>query len=511
MVNYLNIIHNLDREAKYWGILLGSWFERFTEIFFNRYLNLISLVKKYKIDKVIINEDYNHSLKFNFTSEIQYFCSDMNWNLNFYSKMIKNLDLPIKNLEIIYIESQPVNFIDEKKGGLFKNLRDLVLSNMNFSGNPDFMIAKTGLKLFDEIKLNYLLNKKFNYFYLEKYEKHLKIKPYNKNLRYSQFSKFEIKDKIDKCFFELLIECIPNIYLESYKDNIDKVKSSSLPRKVKKIFTLYGYDVFDFFKLWTAEQTVNGAKYLVGQHGTFFSRDFKNSLIYKSFDNFFIWENKKNNKNIEFFNPKLIYRDKINLNKNGGILIVSRARRHECEFYNTGQDYDLLIYSYVNLIKKISKNVTTDITFRFRNFKSHYFEEEKKILEKNFPFIKFDYGDKKIEKILKNYRLCLFNYNSTGFLENLSYGFPSISYWSNFYVHVSPAYKEVIDDMVKSGLIFKDQDSLVSELKKFWSKVDVWWNFEERKKAIENIVRTYSKLPSKKQAINELKNILLQC
>ena len=70
MVNYLNIIHNLDREAKYWGILLGSWFERFTEIFFNRYLNLISLVKKYKIDKVIINEDYNHSLKFNFTSEI---------------------------------------------------------------------------------------------------------------------------------------------------------------------------------------------------------------------------------------------------------------------------------------------------------------------------------------------------------------------------------------------------------------------------------------------------------
>ena len=65
--------------------------------------------------------------------------------------------------------------------------------------------------------------------------------------------------------------------------------------------------------------------------------------------------------------------------------------------------------------------------------------------------------------------------------------------------------------MVKSGLIFKDQDSLVSELKKFWSKVDVWWNFEERKKAIENIVRTYSKLPSKKQAINELKNILLQC
>ena len=36
--------------------------------------------------------------------------------------------------------------------------------------------------------------------------------------------------------------------------------------------------------------------------------------------------------------------------------------------------------------------------------------------------------------------------------------------------------------MVKSGLIFKDQDSLVSELKKFWSKVDVWWNFEERKR-----------------------------
>ena len=34
--------------------------------------------------------------------------------------MIKNLDLPIKNLEIIYIESQPVNFIDEKKLGLFK-------------------------------------------------------------------------------------------------------------------------------------------------------------------------------------------------------------------------------------------------------------------------------------------------------------------------------------------------------------------------------------------------------
>ena len=69
MVNYLNIIHNLDRyNIKHFT---SSWFERFTEIFFNRYLNLISLVKKYKIDKVIINEDYNH-LKFNFTSEIQF-------------------------------------------------------------------------------------------------------------------------------------------------------------------------------------------------------------------------------------------------------------------------------------------------------------------------------------------------------------------------------------------------------------------------------------------------------
>ena len=109
-----------------------------------------------------------------------------------------------------------------------------------------------------------------------------------------------------------------------------------------------------------------------------------------------------------FFNPKLIYRDKINLNKNGGILIVSRARRHECEFYNTGQDYDLLIYSYVNLIKKISKNVTTDITFRFRNFKSHYFEEEKKNFGKKiFLLLNLTMETKKLKKSLKNYRLCL--------------------------------------------------------------------------------------------------------
>ena len=37
-----------------------------------------------------------------------------------------------------------------KKGGLLKFKRPC-FSNMNFSGNPDFMIAKTGLKLFDEL------------------------------------------------------------------------------------------------------------------------------------------------------------------------------------------------------------------------------------------------------------------------------------------------------------------------------------------------------------------------
>ena len=284
-----------------------------------------------------------------------------------------------------------------------------------------------------------------------------------------------------------------------------------MPKKVKKIFTSYGYDIYDLLKLWIANQVNLGSKYIVAQHGSIFARDFRKNLIYEYFDKFLVWGEERKNKDLTLFNTKIIYRKKINYKKNGGILIVSRAMRNECEIYNATSDYFSLFFSYVSLIDKIQKNITKDITFRFRNFKYELISHEHEYLKKRFPYLKFDFGKKKLQHQLSKFRICLFNYNSTGFSENISMNFPTIGYWPNFNVHSDSTFYDINESLIKEKIWFKNEDILVREVKNIWNDLDKWWESPNLIKTKQNIIKKYSLMPPKTKKLSQFIEILDKC
>ena len=511
LVKYLNEYHDKNYKSRFWGILLGTWYERFVNIFYNRYYNILFAKDNFNIDEVFINKEKDISFEMKGTKEIEYFSNDLNWNFNFYLYLVHNSDIDFKKINYVNFEKKNINFINPIKERYSFNLKKVLFNLINNKKEVNTLALGTDLKLIDEIKLNFLLNKKLIYIFLDQLEEKAISLKIDYELRSSKLRKFDFKNQLDKCFFNILINCLPTIYMEGLSLNLKKIKELNLPKKVKKIFTSYGYDIYDLLKLWIANQVNLGSKYIVAQHGSIFARDFRKNLIYEYFDKFLVWGEERKNKDLTLFNTKIIYRKKINYKKNGGILIVSRAMRNECEIYNATSDYFSLFFSYVGLIDKIQKNITKDITFRFRNFKYELISHEHEYLKKRFPYLKFDFGKKKLQHQLSKFRICLFNYNSTGFSENISMNFPTIGYWPNFNVHSDSTFYDINESLIKEKIWFKNEDILVREVKNIWNDLDKWWESPNLIKTKQNIIKKYSLMPPKTKKLSQFIEILDKC
>ena len=483
----LNHIHKVNFSTRAWDIVMGYWLRNYIYLSYKTYLQLKTVIKKYDIEKIYLTEfeDYDFTVS-NTEAFGEIAATNVDWYLCFCSKLYDYFKFGNKNIEKFSNKSQEVktndlNYIKNNKI-LIKAL-NLIGKFLKF--NNDAFIYGTYLPFKEEKKLE-LYFKQFPTFYKEP-----KIIDEIKDFKTRDVIAYPSNDEeknIENFIRENLKIFIPKFIIENF-EKIKKIsKSNNFPQNPKFIFTssLYAYD--ETFKVYAASQVMKKKPYYVGQHGnnyfTCIHNNYLSELNYS--DKFLSWGYQKKEKIKNLFHFKTLNK-RISYKSNGKLIIVfDHLSNVPDNLYFTPDVISKHILSITSVIKRLDKSIRKDTILRLnQSFYKEIFGIKYFNLLKDIG-ITIDDGKKNWSKLIKEARLCLFTYDSTGFLENYIYNIPSIIFSNKNYLNCInnesyPKYKE----LQKNEILFDEEENLTKHINSKWNDIYSWWNSERTKKTLD--------------------------
>ena len=95
-----------------------------------------------------------------------------------------------------------------------------------------------------------------------------------------------------------------------------------------------------------------------------------------------------------------------------------------------------------------------------------------KIVNKNLKI----YEDRiNFSQISKKTKIFLFNYDSTGFYENLIMNIPSVYFATDALNHLNNKSKDIYNELEENKIIIQDRDLLKNHLEKIWATGNAPW------------------------------------
>jgi putative transferase (TIGR04331 family) len=91
----LNNIHKVNKQERYWNILIGPWLLRLLTIYFDRYIQIKKIIKKNPNLKAISIKSVPYKFTPNDTQEFVDLCIDDPFNENICAEILKELQVNI--------------------------------------------------------------------------------------------------------------------------------------------------------------------------------------------------------------------------------------------------------------------------------------------------------------------------------------------------------------------------------------------------------------------------------
>ena len=84
-------------------------------------------------------------------------------------------------------------------------------------------------------------------------------------------------------------------------------------------------------------------------------------------------------------------------------------------------------------------------------------------------------------------KLCLFNYDSTGFLHNTLKNIPSITkVEKNFLNSINKKFEKKYQSLIDNKIMFDEEKNVITHINNNWSSINSWWGNKKTQKAINN-------------------------
>lgn len=510
----LNKIHSKNNyNSRFWEIIIGTWLKEFIRVSYKNYFQLKYIKENYSIEEIYL---LDHK-KFNFivdnTESFQWATSDLSWLYSFLSKLLDFIDFDCK--KIISTPKKLFFFYKEKKNKF--SIKDFLtfffkispLINNVFKNKNHILLTKTALPF----NFEKLLEIKF--FQLPTYyKKHdVKFKSINNSMRNSIILDTKISsDPLENFIRKNLKNFLPIHIVESFSD-IEKISNNiHFPKNPKFIFTSYSHVYDEVFKTYAAQKVNDKTPYYIGQHGnnyfSIMSRNYFSELSYS--DKYLSW-GFKNSENIKsMFNFKTLHK-KTKFNDKGKLIIIlDYINSSNMDLLDTEQKMEKHLKEFVLLINsldaKIRKNTILRLnpTFYSNFFGKKYFEDFKDLN------VALDDGKKNFFKLVKNSRLCLFNYDSTGILENFLLNHPSIFFCENTYQNnINYDFEKKYQLLIDNNIMFLNRLKILNHVNKNWDNIGEWWFSKKQQDTIKEFNSNYN-LNSNKYNFKKLENFLKQ-
>lgn len=501
----LNDLHKTNFNSRSWRIIIGHWLKRYVNAIYNRVKTIENCIEEYEILSYYSYSNNNfHFCTMDSYSAIWNF-NDDELNSILYSLILeeygfnKTKNVSCKNTKIY-------NYNINKKYN-YKFFFKSILSNTTkfFKKDKWGIIINSYLPKLEEIKLQFLLKQFPILWDTKNFSSNIKADLQNRKLISNSFSNNRT-DKITTFIYKYVFEFMPICYLEAFHDLNATTLKSILPKSPKFIFTSNNFDTDEVFKLYVANKIQTGTKYFVGQHGNNYGiHKYLNPTIEEiTSDKFLTWGwNDKLVSHIDTFIFKTVGKKK-SYNKNGKILLIQDMPYHRINFYDNTYEYVQYLNDQLKLYNNLSFDVKNLIEIRLHNSsKSFNFYEKERWID-NDKSITINYGEIDLYKTIKNSRIVIFTYDSTGLLETLSLNIPTLIYINNNLEFIRESAMEYYQLLIDAGILYTSYDTISDKINQIYENVDKWWNDENVQKARITFCNNYSRT-IKKPLINLMK------
>jgi putative transferase (TIGR04331 family) len=484
----LNKIHKVNWPVRSWKILIGPFLSRLIETIYEKWQVLENIKKKYPKIKIkgVSKKNFDFScVDFNDFTEKTH---TIEWNEQIYLYIIKNY-FSFKIIKEKILSNSP----KKKKGRKFYDIdfKNLILKFISLFFNL-FKKKKDGVIYFsyisgiwNKVKLNFMLGQ-FPQIILPQVLNSLKIKN-NTILWNHQRKKILIDSKkknLNNLINDLGAKIFPIIYLESFKKLKKISENRNFPSNPKFILTSAPATYKDeSFKFWAAKKIINSTKLITMQHGGVYGTEyFEHSVPRHELDisdTFLSWGWGKKSKIKKVPSP-IILNKNYRHNSNGKILLVFTDAREQFSYFSTdsfwGERSEIYVKEQIELISLLAKKLTNKFDIKLYPAKDFY---QKKISNEASAKIKksstriITHGTN-FNKLILNYKLSIFNYNGTTFLQTIGTNKPAMLFLDK---QIMPHKKnKIFSNLKKAGILHYDKNSLTNKILEVQPKIETWWN-----------------------------------
>ena len=495
----LNEVHCINKEEKYWKILISPWLNYFLEVIFDRWVMIDYALKNYNISEVnTLMKDANNAIPFDFSNFNSNVHTDT-WNDIIYGDILREIgSVPIK--EIIRDEDIKgssrikgrVNLTSKIKGRL-KTMVNWISSRL--SSSDDFFLLATYLPIKYEMALQWSLGQVPKFWFEPEIQLNINI---NSGLG-RRLSVDSWKDRGFENFArKLVFKYMPIVYLEGYGSLLKTVKKASWPSAPKAIFTSNSIYANEVFKAWAAEKVCNGSPLIIGQHGGNYGAsviNYSEDHEIEIADSFLSWgwDDPLKPNIIPMFNLKMVGK-KSNWNPKGYLFLVTMSlpRYSYCllsvpiasQFLNYLEDQ-------CRFIEALSPSAKEKLLVRLFP-KDNGWAQSDRYVEK-FPWLKIDISKTSIFDRMRDIRLYVSTYNATTFLESLYLNIPTIMYWDFRFWEISQGAQPYYDQLISSGILHDSPESAARKVEEIWHDVELWWESQELQTARKHFCSKFSR------------------
>ncbi|EMY69419.1 LIC12162 family transferase [Leptospira vanthielii] len=479
----LNEIHNVNHSLRYWRILIGPWLGYFMQMVFDRFEMLRILIERNielycKIDeslvKILVPNDMEDFGK-------KYLGDD--WNFAIYSYLLQNMksDNIYKQKINLKTESLKIRKISIKTQ-LSKVGKGILLSILNFwpsSNGP--LIISSYLPILSLLRIQIELGE------VPKIWKRIQCSSYRLNHQQRNWTlNLEFKSEFEVLLSKLIPIQMPTGYLEGYLELCRSVSRGPWPENPRFIFTSNEHNSSDYFKAYVGEKTERNVKYFLGQHGGHYGIgkwSFMEDHEIESSDRYLTWGWKDISKPnaISFASIKIIGINDYKFVKDGKLLLVTMSiPRYSYWMYSipVGSQWMNYFNDQVRFVRSLDTGIqVNDLVVRLPS--SDFNWNQNLRWRDIFPYIRLDYGNTKIEKLIQNSRIYVSTYNATTFLESMGRNTPTIIFWNPNHWEIRDTAVPFFEILKNVGIFHESPEEAAKMVNKIWNHVPEWWYSKE--------------------------------
>ena len=505
LVPALNSYHRVTLNLRSWEIILGPWLSQFVGYISRRYSTFMQVLEQNEISSINYFGVVPEYLAMNTTSDFAHKSQDSIWQ-----SMVDGIILKCLNLETLLIE-QSIFIANEI--GIKESLTDanstkhrlaILITRMFASRffNPKsnkYYLQATYLPYAVEARLHLLLRQVPSIRWISTPEA-INAGPIDDELRLDlarDFLRNHFSD-LQRCLNETLPYIFPKCFLEDFAELKKKTVTSSFPTSPRLIFTSNSFESDEVFKLWAAMKVQEGSYYVVGQHGNNYGT-LKGGLLteQRTADAFLTWGwHDSRNNTIPSFNLKVSGRRRLR-NKGNCIILMQDMLWNPTYPRDTDYEFDNYLKRQFDFVSRLHIDARKQLVVRLHHTSSTCRRDihlEWVEFLKSYPEVKIDLGYSPLKKMIKNSALVVHGYDSTGLLETLSQGIPSVAYIPGGLDHLNDVARDQYQLLVEAGLIFTNPDAAAAGVSAIMKDLPFWWMNEVRIRERERFVSCYSKI-----------------